>query len=64
MTLNAHTKRVVGGWARLRHQHPRTSACALEQPRLLFDLLTLLDELTDNEPNAALKGRGRRRASY
>jgi hypothetical protein len=56
MTLNAHIKRVVAvGLAYAIIILERAPAHWIS-PGLLFDLLTLLDELTDNEPNAALKG--------
>jgi hypothetical protein len=55
MTLDTHTKQVAAvGLAYAISLLERAPAHWI-RPGLLFDLHTLLDELTDNEPNPALK---------
>jgi hypothetical protein len=55
MTLDTHTKQVVAvGLAYAISILERAPAHWL-RPGLLFDLLALLDQLTDDEPGPALK---------
>jgi hypothetical protein len=55
MTIDAHTKQVVAVGLAYAISILERAPTHWISAGLLFDLHTLLDESTDNEPNAALK---------